>query len=238
MEDSRSRSRGAVRSGLLTGVSTAAVSGSAAVLGVILSRKFGHGVSLGRLLRRLRRLPRARARRELAARGRAAAVRRRARGGAAAARVRDVGDRPRSAARARARSRDRVAERSRACPHLERERARRGAAPAVDHPVRRRADLRRARRERPRDPRRLCVGRLRVRGRLDRWCRRDPAAARPRCDRLRLGARGERCGFARDPARRVAAQARARAAGSRIDGAASSSSARESCSPSRCRGST
>jgi O-antigen/teichoic acid export membrane protein len=33
-----------VRSGLLTGISTAAVSGSAAVLGVILSRKFGHGV--------------------------------------------------------------------------------------------------------------------------------------------------------------------------------------------------
>lgn len=31
-------------SGILTGVSTAAVSGSAAVLGVILSRKFGHGV--------------------------------------------------------------------------------------------------------------------------------------------------------------------------------------------------
>src|SRR3954447_23775937 len=36
--------RSAVRSGVLTGVSTAAVSGSAAVLGVILSRKFGHGV--------------------------------------------------------------------------------------------------------------------------------------------------------------------------------------------------
>ena len=36
--------RGAVRSGLLTGVSTAAVSGSAAVLGIILSRKFGLGV--------------------------------------------------------------------------------------------------------------------------------------------------------------------------------------------------
>jgi hypothetical protein len=33
-----------VRSGLLTGISTAAVSGSAAVLGIILSRKFGHGV--------------------------------------------------------------------------------------------------------------------------------------------------------------------------------------------------
>ncbi len=36
--------RGAVRSGILTGVSTAAVSGSAAVLGIILSRKFGLGV--------------------------------------------------------------------------------------------------------------------------------------------------------------------------------------------------
>jgi hypothetical protein len=33
-----------VRSGLLTAISTAAVSGSAAVLGVILARKFGHGV--------------------------------------------------------------------------------------------------------------------------------------------------------------------------------------------------
>ncbi|MGN6799758.1 MAG: hypothetical protein ACTHKS_16575 [Gaiellaceae bacterium] len=39
----RSRSAGALGSGLLTGISTAAVSGSAAVLGVILSRKFGHG---------------------------------------------------------------------------------------------------------------------------------------------------------------------------------------------------
>ena len=44
MEGNRSAGQGAVRSGLLTGVSTAAVSGSAAVLGVILARKFGHGV--------------------------------------------------------------------------------------------------------------------------------------------------------------------------------------------------
>jgi hypothetical protein len=44
MQGSRSAGRGAVRSGVLTGISTAAVSGSAAVLGVILSRKFGHGV--------------------------------------------------------------------------------------------------------------------------------------------------------------------------------------------------
>src|ERR1700758_2148112 len=36
--------RSAVRSGLLTGLSTAAVSGSAAAAGAILSRKFGHGV--------------------------------------------------------------------------------------------------------------------------------------------------------------------------------------------------
>jgi len=43
MEGNGSRGR-AVRSGLLTGISTAAVSGSAAILGVILSRKFGHGV--------------------------------------------------------------------------------------------------------------------------------------------------------------------------------------------------
>src|SRR3954454_22745967 len=41
----RTRSRGAIRSGVLTAASTAAVSGSAAILGVILSRKFGHGVA-------------------------------------------------------------------------------------------------------------------------------------------------------------------------------------------------
>jgi hypothetical protein len=44
MEGKRSRGQGAVRSGLQTGLSTAAVSGSAALLGIILSRKFGHGV--------------------------------------------------------------------------------------------------------------------------------------------------------------------------------------------------
>ena len=44
MESTRSNGRSTIRNGLLTGVSTAAVSGSAAVLGVILSRKFGHGV--------------------------------------------------------------------------------------------------------------------------------------------------------------------------------------------------
>jgi len=43
MQSSRSR-RGTVSSGILTGISTAAVSGTAAVAGVILSRKFGHGV--------------------------------------------------------------------------------------------------------------------------------------------------------------------------------------------------
>jgi hypothetical protein len=41
---SRGGSGSAVSSGILTGISTAAVSGSAAVAGVILSRKFGHGV--------------------------------------------------------------------------------------------------------------------------------------------------------------------------------------------------
>jgi hypothetical protein len=44
MEGNRSVGQGTVRSGLLTGISTAAVSISAAVLGVILARKFGHGV--------------------------------------------------------------------------------------------------------------------------------------------------------------------------------------------------
>jgi O-antigen/teichoic acid export membrane protein len=41
MQGNRSRT---ISSGILTGISTAAVSGSAAVAGVILSRKFGHGV--------------------------------------------------------------------------------------------------------------------------------------------------------------------------------------------------
>src|ERR671936_1196743 len=44
MQGRRSVRRSAVGSGLLTGLSTAAVSGSAAVAGAILSRKFGHGV--------------------------------------------------------------------------------------------------------------------------------------------------------------------------------------------------
>src|SRR5437868_5262926 len=44
MQGSPEARRSAVGSGILTGVSTAAVSGSAAVAGAILSRKFGHGV--------------------------------------------------------------------------------------------------------------------------------------------------------------------------------------------------
>ncbi len=44
MQPNDSAGRSAVSSGLLTGLSTAAVSGSAAVAGAILSRKFGHGV--------------------------------------------------------------------------------------------------------------------------------------------------------------------------------------------------
>ena len=43
MQGSPGASRSAVGSGILTGISTAAVSGSAAVAGAILSRKFGHG---------------------------------------------------------------------------------------------------------------------------------------------------------------------------------------------------
>lgn len=43
-ESSRSPGRGAVGSGILTGLSTVAVSGAAAALAIILSRKFGHGV--------------------------------------------------------------------------------------------------------------------------------------------------------------------------------------------------
>jgi len=44
MQGSRSTGRSTISSGILTGISTAAVSGSAAVAGIILSRKFGHGV--------------------------------------------------------------------------------------------------------------------------------------------------------------------------------------------------
>jgi O-antigen/teichoic acid export membrane protein len=44
MQGNRRGPRSAVRSGLLTGLSIAAVSGSAAVAGAILSRRFGHGV--------------------------------------------------------------------------------------------------------------------------------------------------------------------------------------------------
>jgi O-antigen/teichoic acid export membrane protein len=43
MQRRRSAGAGALGSGVLTGISTAAVSGSAAILGVILSRKFGNG---------------------------------------------------------------------------------------------------------------------------------------------------------------------------------------------------
>src|SRR6184192_3138837 len=44
MQGSPDTRRSAVGSGILTGISTAAVSGSAAVAGAILSRTFGHGV--------------------------------------------------------------------------------------------------------------------------------------------------------------------------------------------------
>ena len=44
MQGSPDARRSAVGSGILTGISTAVVSGSAAVAGAILSRKFGHGV--------------------------------------------------------------------------------------------------------------------------------------------------------------------------------------------------
>src|SRR3954453_1163758 len=44
MEGNRSGGLGTVRSGLLTGISTAAVSGSAAGVGVVLPRTFGAGI--------------------------------------------------------------------------------------------------------------------------------------------------------------------------------------------------
>ena len=44
MQANRPASRTALRSGVVTGLSTAAVSGSAAVAGALLARKFGHGV--------------------------------------------------------------------------------------------------------------------------------------------------------------------------------------------------
>ena len=82
MEGNRSGDRGwsgAVRSGLLTGISTAAVSGSAAVLGVILSRKFGHGVKTDGFFAAYGVYLALVARCQLAARRRPAAVRRAAR---------------------------------------------------------------------------------------------------------------------------------------------------------------
>src|SRR4051812_33847509 len=44
MQANRPASRTALGSGVVTGLSTAAVSGSAAVAGALLARKFGHGV--------------------------------------------------------------------------------------------------------------------------------------------------------------------------------------------------
>src|SRR5215216_6486375 len=44
MEPSPNGSRSALSSGVVTGLSTAAVSGSAAVAGALLAREFGHGV--------------------------------------------------------------------------------------------------------------------------------------------------------------------------------------------------
>ena len=90
MQRRRSAGAGALGSGVLTGISTAVVSGSAAILGVILSRKFGNGARDRRLLRGLRRLPRGRPRRGRAPRGRAAPVRLGPHGRAARARGRRV----------------------------------------------------------------------------------------------------------------------------------------------------
>jgi hypothetical protein len=45
MQGNRKAPRSAVRSGLLTGLSTAAVSGAAGIAGALLSRKFGHGAT-------------------------------------------------------------------------------------------------------------------------------------------------------------------------------------------------
>ena len=43
LQGSQSRPRGAIRQGVLTAISTASVSGSAAAAGALLSRHFGHG---------------------------------------------------------------------------------------------------------------------------------------------------------------------------------------------------
>ena len=193
MEGNRSRGRGAVRSGLQTGLSTAAVSGSAAVLGVILSRKFGHGVKTDGFFAaygvylalvlvagslRVVVLPRFVAARSAGRLGR---------------RGRDLGGRACAAARRRARAGGRVAARDRQRADLERERARSGGvAAAVDRPVGRRPDLRRPRRERARRARRLPVGGFRLRAGLGRRRAADARARRPRRRRVRLGARPER----------------------------------------------
>ena len=204
MQGSHSGRRSAVRSGLLTGLSTAAVSGSAALAGAILSRKFGHGVETDGFFAayfvyvavvlvasalRVVVLP------EFA---------RAQEAGQARSRGRLLGARARRAARAAGRGRDRRA--SLGCRAADEQLAGAGErrlAAALAHPGRGAAGLRRDRGERPRCARRLRDRSARVRRRGGRGPRRDRLAGRPRRAGVRLGPRAERSTRARHPARRA-----------------------------------
>ena len=210
MEGNRSgivwrRVGGRFAAGSSTGVSTAAVSGSAAVLGVILSRKFGlgvktdgffaaYGVYLALVLVA-----------ELAPRDRAAAIRRGARRGPARARGLDVGGRPRARARALVAGRASLG---------------RTASPTCSPPTRARSDQ--AAKLLPwivvSAVAQIFGGSLRARSPRSTTTTGRRSASRsarslgvvvtivvrrPRRDRLRLGPRGERRGHARRAARRA-----------------------------------
>ena len=127
MQGNRKAPRSAVRSGLLTGVSTAAVSGAAGIAGAILSRKFGHGAMTDGFFAAYAIYVALAARGELAPGGGASRSRASARRRGARARARVVGDRAGGAAcPRRSRSASRRRTRSPACSPTA---PRRGRAP-------------------------------------------------------------------------------------------------------------
>ena len=241
MEGNRSRGRGAVRSGLQTGLSTAAVSGSAAVLGVILSRKFGHGVKTDGFFAAYGVYLALVLVAGLAARRRPAALRRGARRGPARRRGRHVGGRAGAAARRRAscsRSPGRTASRALLTSNAERARPGR-AAPALDR-RRRRSRRSTAASSRARSPRSTTTAGRRSASRFG-----SVAGVVLTLALVGHGVVAFGWGLALNGALSLAiplVAARSRAAGSAGPdarrGAACSSSARESRCRSRCRGST
>ena len=214
MQGSHSGRRSAVRSGLLTGLSTAAVSGSAALAGAILSRKFGHGVEtdgffaayfvyVAVVL--------------VASALRVVVLPEFARAQEAGKLGREVGSWAlalAAAARAARGRRDRGA--ALGCRAADQQLAGAGErrlAAAVAHPGRGAAGLRRDLGERPRRARRLRDRRARLRRRRGRRARRDRRDGRPRRAGVRLGPGAERSARRRHPARAPCAPARRRAAG-------------------------